>query len=142
MDVGDIIVRSFLDLSLKNADPNDLALVAAHRAFIRTVCRSGHSVAIELLLNSYVRIFDTTLDPEHDIQRRWAREVLPPIGSSAYRGLVNAIERRDHDGARQSLDGAVLQLRTLMMGIIAPGHRRARPAAASQASTRKQRKPR
>jgi GntR family transcriptional regulator, transcriptional repressor for pyruvate dehydrogenase complex len=162
IDVGDIIFRSFLELSLKNADANDIALmrerlddldeelrtediasvVAAHRAFVRTLCRSGHSVAIELLLNTYVRVFDATLDPEHNIQRRWASEVLPPIGSSAYRSLVNAIERRDHDGARQALGGALLQLRTLMMGIIAPGHRPARPGAASQTSTRKQRKPR
>ena len=162
IDVGGIIVRNFVELSLKNADANDITLmrerldtlddevrkgdiasaIAAHRAFIRTLCRSGHSVAIELLLNTYVKMFDASLDPEHNIQRRWAREILPPIGSSAFRSLVDAIERRDHDGARQALDGALLQLRTFLMGIIAPGHRPARPATASQTSTRKQRKPR
>jgi DNA-binding FadR family transcriptional regulator len=154
IDVGGIIFRSFVELAMTYAGTDDIALmrerldtlddevrkgdiaaaIAAHRAFIRALCRSGHSVAIELLLNTYVKMFDASLDPEHDIQRRWAREILSPVSSGPYRRLVDAIERRNHDAARRSLDGAVLELRTLMMGIIAPGHGSGRAAAGPQTS--------
>ncbi|MGW2559191.1 FadR/GntR family transcriptional regulator [Streptomyces sp. NPDC001514] len=149
-DVGAIIFRSFVELAMMHADANDIALlrerlgvlddelrsgdsnsmVAAQRTFLRTLCRSGHSVAVELLLNTYVKMFETTIDPEHNLQRRWISEILPPLSSGAYRSLVDAIERRDHDDARRAMDSALQQLRTLMMGILAPGHR---PSATAQA---------
>jgi hypothetical protein len=87
-------------------------------------------------------MFDASLDPEHDIQRQWAQELLSAVSSGPYRSLVDAIERRDHDAAHEALDGAVLEFRTFMMGIIAPGHSSARQAAThSRATKREQRKP-
>ena len=149
IDVGSTIFRSFVDLAMRNASADDITLmrerldtledevrkgdiasaIGAHRALIRALCRSGHSVAIELLLNTYVKMFDASFDPEHNVQRRWAQEILSPVSPGPYRSLVDAIERRDHDAAREALDDVVLELRTLMMSIIAPGHGSARASA-------------
>ena len=97
-----------LGAAVANADVTEV--IAAERRLVRLIVRAAHSIAAELVLNTYDQTYDAAFDPTGRLRLLWAQGFIDGDRMDQYREVVDAIERRDTAAARTILDVVLPQI--------------------------------
>lgn len=86
------------------AEKDHRAVDHAERGLVRSLFRAAHSVASELMWNTYEQVHDTALDPTGEVRTSWVTELIDRNGIDVYRDAIDALKRRDATAARSLTD--------------------------------------
>jgi len=124
IEVGRVVLQGLIDLVVERADARDLSDMRAaldavrvvvgdgdpdtidqtERRFIRQVFRGAHSLVAELLVNTFDQIFDAAIDPDGRVRVQWDDAMVGTGRLDAYSDVIDAIERRDAEKARNIVE--------------------------------------